>query len=69
MDIILKAKKPELDLPYFGRQSRFFEFFDNCISPLMSKNGIYAETNSGSVSNLYRFAKKGYRVIGNDISK
>lgn len=68
MDIILKAKKPELDLPYFGRQSRFFEFFDNCISPLMSKNGIYAETNSGSVSNLYRFAKKGYRVIGNDIS-
>ena len=68
MDIKKKKKKPELDLPYFGRQSRFFEFFDNCISPLMSKNGIYAETNSGSVSNLYRFAKKGYRVIGNDIS-
>lgn len=68
MDIILKAKKPELDLPYFGRQSRFFDFFDQCVSPLMSKNGIYAETNSGSVSNAYRFAKKGYRVITNDIS-
>lgn len=68
MDIILKAKKPELDLPYFGRQSRFFEFFDRCVAPLMSKDGIYAETNSGSVSNLYKFAKKGYKVIGNDIS-
>ena len=68
MDIILKTKKPELDLPYFGRQSRFFEFFDRCVEPLMSKDGIYAETNSGSVSNLYKFAKKGYKVIGNDIS-
>ena len=68
MDIILKAKKPELDLPYFGRQSRFYEFFEKCIEPLMSENGIYAETNSGSVSNAYKFAKKGYRVITNDIS-
>lgn len=68
MDIILKAKKPELDLPYFGRQSRFYEFFEKCIDPLMSENGIYAETNSGSVSNAYKFAKKGYRVITNDIS-
>lgn len=68
MDIILKGKKPVLDLPYFGRQSRFFEFFDQCISPLMSKNGIYAETNSGSNSNIYMFAKKGYKVIVNDIS-
>jgi len=68
MDIILKGKKPELDMPYFGRQSRFFEFFDKCITPLMSKNGIYAETNSGSNSNIYMFAKKGYRVIANDVS-
>ena len=68
MDIILKGKKPVLDLPYFGRQSRFFEFFDKCISPLMSENGIYAETNSGSNSNIFMFAKKGYIVIPNDIS-
>ncbi len=68
MDIILKGQKPILDLPYFGRQSRFFEFFDKCITPLMSKNGIYAETNSGSNSNIFMFAKKGYKVIANDIS-
>ena len=68
MDIILKGQKPELDMPYFGRQSRFFEFFDKCVSPLMSKNGIYAETNSGSNSNIYMFAKKGYKVIANDAS-
>ena len=68
MDIVLKGKKPELDLPYFGRQSRFYEFFEKCIDPLMSEGGIYAETNSGSVSNAYQFAKKGYKVITNDIS-
>lgn len=68
MDIILKGTKPELDLPYFGRQSRFFEFFDACVTPLMSERGIYAETNSGSNSNIYRFAKKGYKVIVNDVS-
>lgn len=68
MDIILKGTKPELDLPYFGRQSRFFDFFDACVSPLMSEGGIYAETNSGSNSNIYKFAKKGYKVIVNDIS-
>lgn len=68
MDIMLKGKKPELDFPYFGRQSRFYEFFENCIDPLMSENGIYAETNSGSVSNIYKFAKKGYKVIINDAS-
>jgi|GEM_PF-6570409 len=68
MDIILKGSKPELDMPYFGRQSRFYEFFDKCIEPLMSENGIYAETNSGSVSNAFKFAKKGYKVIVNDIS-
>ena len=68
MDIILKGKEPELNMPYFGRQSRFFEFFNKCITPLMSENGIYAETNSGSVSNAYMFAKKGYKVIINDAS-
>lgn len=68
MDIVLKGKKPELDFPYFGRQARFYEFFEACISPLMSEGGIYAETNSGSNSNGYKFAKKGYKVILNDLS-
>ncbi len=68
MDIMLKSKKPILDMPYFGRQSRFFEFFDKCITPLLGKDGIYAETNSGSNSNLFMFAKKGYKVIANDVS-
>lgn len=68
MDIILKGKEPLLDMPYFGRQSRFYEFFQKCITPLMSKDGIYAETNSGSISNLYMFAKAGYKVIANDAS-
>ncbi len=68
MNIILKGKKPVLDLPYFGRQSRFFDFFDKCITPLMSEGGIYAETNSGSNSNIFMFAKKGYKVIVNDAS-
>lgn len=68
MDIVLKGKKTKLDMPYFGRQSRFFDFFDKCITPLMSENGIYAETNSGSNSNIYMFAQKGYRVIANDAS-
>lgn len=39
MDIIYKGKKPELDLPYFGRQSRFFEFFEQCITPYLNKYG------------------------------
>lgn len=68
MDIFYKGKKPELDMPYFGRQSRFFDFFDKCIEPLLEKDGVYAETNSGSVSNAYMFAKKGYKVIANDVS-
>ena len=68
MDIMMKSKKPILDMPYFGRQSRFFEFFDKCITPLLGKDGIYAETNSGSNSNLFMFAKKGYKVIANDVS-
>ena len=68
MDIMMKSKKPILDMPYFGRQSRFFEFFDKCITTLLGKDGIYAETNSGSNSNLFIFAKKGYKVIANDVS-
>jgi len=68
MDIFYKGKKPELDMPYFGRQSRFFDFFYKCIEPLLEKDGVYAETNSGSVSNAYMFAKKGYKVITNDVS-
>ena len=68
MDIILQGKSPELDMPYFGRQSRFFHFFDECLSPLLGSHGTYAETNSGSISNIYQFAKKGFPVIVNDIS-
>ena len=68
MDIMLKGKKPELDFPYFGRQARFYDFFESCVEPLMSEGGIYAETNSGSNANGYRFAKKGYKVILNDLS-
>ena len=68
MDIVLKGKKPELDFPYFGRQSRFYEFFEKCVSKYMTDGGIYAETNSGSNSNVYMFAKKGYKIIANDLS-
>ncbi len=69
MDIILKGKKPLLDIEYFGQQSRFFEFFDKCISPLIKEGGIYAETNSGSNANAFMFARKGYKVIINDASE
>lgn len=69
MDIVYNGKKPELDMPYFGRQSRYFEFFKECIEPYLNDTGIYAETNSGSVSNIYSFAKCGYKVIVNDISE
>ncbi len=68
MDLILRGKKPELDMPYFGRQSRFFDFFYKIVSELCPSGSVYAETNSGSVSNAYMFAKFGYRVIVNDIS-
>ena len=69
MDIVYKGKKPELDMPYFGRQSRYFKFFKDCIEPYLKGNGVYAETNSGSVSNIYAFAKEGYKVIVNDIGE
>lgn len=69
MDIIYEGKKPELDMPYFGRQSRYFEFFRQCIEPYLTNTGIYAETNSGSVSNAYAMAKLGHKVIINDISE
>ncbi len=69
MDILYDGNKPELDLPYFGKQARFFEFFKKCITPYLPINGIYAETNSGSVSNAFEFAKLGYKVIVNDIGE
>lgn len=68
MDIVLKGKKPELDFPYFGRQARFYDFFEKCVDMYMEDGGIYAETNSGSNANIYMFAKKGYKVIANDLS-
>ena len=69
MDIIMQGRQPEIDIEYFGQQSRFYEFFKKTIEPLLSENGIYAETNSGSNGNAYMFAKSGYRVITNDASE
>lgn len=69
MDIILKGKKPELNIEYFGQQARFFEFFEKVVDQLLQGKGIYAETNSGSNANAYMFAKKGYEVITNDASE
>lgn len=68
MDLLLKGKKSELDMPYFGRQARFFDFFYKVVSELCPPGSVYAETNSGSISNAYMFAKLGYKVIINDIS-
>lgn len=69
MDIVYEGEKPELDMPYFGRQSRYYKFFKSCIKPYLNDTKIYAETNSGSVSNAYAFARDGYKVIVNDVSE
>lgn len=69
MDIILKGKEPEFHVEYFGQQSRFFEFFEKIVDDLLHGKGVYAETNSGSNCNAYMFAKKGYKVITNDVSE
>ena len=69
MDIILKGQKSDIQIEYFGQQSRFFEFFEKVVDELLEGKGIYAETNSGSNGNAYMFAKKGYEVITNDVSE
>ena len=69
MDIILKGKKSDIQIEYFGQQSRFFEFFEKIVDELLDGKGVYAETNSGSNANAYMFAKKGYDVITNDVSE
>ena len=69
MDIVMSSKKPEIDIQYFGQQSRFYSFFENIVDGLLHGEGIYAETNSGSNINAYMYAKKGYKVITNDISE
>ena len=69
MDIVMSSKKPEINIEYFGQQSRFYSFFEMIVDDLLHGNGIYAETNSGSNCNAYMFAKKGYKVITNDISE
>lgn len=69
MDLMMKAKKPEIKIEYFGQQSRFFEFFEKIIDNLLNGNGVYAETNSGSNVNIFMYAKKGYKVITNDVSE
>ena len=69
MDIIMSSKKPEINIEYFGQQSRFFSFFETIVDDLLHGKGIYAETNSGSNGNAYMYAKKGYKVITNDISE
>lgn len=58
MDIIMKSKKPEVNIEYFGQQSRFFTFFEMIVDDLLHGNGIYAETNSGSNGNAFMYAKK-----------
>lgn len=57
------------DMPYFGRQSRFFPFFESIIDNIIPtcNRKIYSETNSGSVSNAHKFAIKGYKTITNDL--
>lgn len=69
MDIIYKGKTPILKIPYFGQQSRFFKFFYDAILPYLNKYNVYAETNSGSNSNAFSFAKKGHNVIVNDVGE
>lgn len=69
MDIIMSSKKPEIDIEYFGQQSRFFSFFETIVDDLLHGKGVYAETNSGSNGNAYMYAKKGYKVITNDASE
>lgn len=69
MDIIMKCKKPEVNIEYFGQQSRFFNFFEMIVDGLLNGKGIYAETNSGSNGNAFMYAKKGYHVITNDASE
>lgn len=69
MDIIMKSKKPEIDIEYFGQQSRFYSFFETIVDDLLDGKGVYAETNSGSNGNAYMYAKKGYDVITNDVSE
>lgn len=69
MDIIMKSKRPEVNIEYFGQQSRFFNFFEMIVDDLLHGKGIYAETNSGSNGNAFMYAKKGYQVITNDASE
>lgn len=69
MDIIMSSKKPEIDIEYFGQQSRFYSFFETIVDDLLHGEGVYAETNSGSNGNAYMYAKKGYKVITNDASE
>lgn len=69
MDIIMKSEKPEVNIEYFGQQSRFFKFFEMIVDDLLHGKGIYAETNSGSNGNAFMYAKKGYKVITNDASE
>lgn len=69
MDIIMSSKKPEINIEYFGQQSRFYCFFETIVDDLLHGEGVYAETNSGSNGNAYMYAKKGYKVITNDASE
>lgn len=69
MDIVMKSEKPEINIEYFGQQSRFYSFFEKIVDDLLAGKGVYAETNSGSNGNAYMYAKKGYDVITNDASE
>lgn len=65
----MNSKNPEINIEYFGQQSRFYCFFEKIIDDLLGGEGVYAETNSGSNVNAYMYAKKGYNVITNDASE
>jgi len=58
-----------LNMPYFGRQARVFPFFEKIVDEILNVTDrkIYAETNSGSVCNAFKFSKKGRKVITNDL--
>lgn len=57
MEIIYKGKKPELNVPYFGQQARYFKFFKECLKPYFKKFGIYTETHSGSNAKGFKYKR------------
>lgn len=63
------AKEPTLNIPYFGTQARFSDFFACLISEYMNPKGLkYAETNTGNGNSAYINASEyGMKVTTNDL--